>query len=284
VVHSAIKNFERRQLLREHAGRLKVKVVFALGQLEDGIPDLVRREAASFSDLIVGSFVDAYANLTLKHLFALNWIATNCPAVDFIVKTDDDIVINFKQIFHFFDRKYPPVTNKIISRVGSQIFAGYLLSSMPVTRDSRNKWCTRTDEYQMSTYPEYCSGWAYVTTTETIVSILAEVKTISRGLWIDDVFVTGILRESSGTFIEPLNPHFSLDVVALRKWTDSNSSCAWDKMFSNTDNDTDLLKSAYSRLESVDPEWKFCPGEKDNKIRATGRPHVSIVHLSAAND
>lgn len=261
-----------------------MNVVFVLGQTGNGrgIPLTVQREADTFADLVIGSFTDSYANLTLKHLFAFKWAHVHYPTTEFVVKADDDIVINFKEIFSLVDKKYPPSNDPFASRVGYKMFAGFVFTKMKVIRDESSKWCATHEEYPVGLYPDFCSGWGYITTMETIESVLREVSTISRGFWIDDVFVTGILRQAAGdVFLDSLNNKYAIDVTALERWVRGSEHCVWDMLFSVT-NDIDLRNASYKRLEKINGSWPSCvDAEAKRRMASTGMPHVSVVHLSA---
>ncbi len=38
--------------------------------------------------------LDFYRNLTLKMAGLFNWINSNCPKIDFVLKMDDDMYVN----------------------------------------------------------------------------------------------------------------------------------------------------------------------------------------------
>ena len=51
-----------------------LQTVFLLGQpVEAGIQAQIEEEAAKSQDIVQGSFVDAYRNLTYKHLFGYKY-------------------------------------------------------------------------------------------------------------------------------------------------------------------------------------------------------------------
>ncbi len=51
-------------------------------------------------------------------------------------------------------------------------------------------------------YPTYCAGWAYVVGVETMRAVLEAADAREGYFWIDDVFVTGVLRPSKSTVYE----------------------------------------------------------------------------------
>jgi hypothetical protein len=100
-------SFERRKTLRETwAGELKshskAKLYFNLGSSHDEqINKRVKIEDEMFGDIIQFNHYDAYNNQTIKLLGMLRWSALNCPLVRFVLKIDDDCVLNVKNLVQF---------------------------------------------------------------------------------------------------------------------------------------------------------------------------------------
>ncbi len=46
-------------------------------------------------DLVVSTYVDKYDKLTHKVLYAYSWARRNCPSAKFLVKVDDDVLLNY---------------------------------------------------------------------------------------------------------------------------------------------------------------------------------------------
>ena len=42
--------------------------------------------------------MDAYSNLTIKHVFALKWITKYCPGIKYVLKADDDVIVNLSYL------------------------------------------------------------------------------------------------------------------------------------------------------------------------------------------
>lgn len=51
-------------------------------------------EAKQHGDLVVFEFADSYHNLTLKTALMLQWALRRCPHAGFVLKTDDDVLVN----------------------------------------------------------------------------------------------------------------------------------------------------------------------------------------------
>lgn len=54
-----------------------------------------------FNDLIVEDFMDTYNNLTLKTLFMLKYVQQSNCTPRFVMKVDDDIYLNLKNLYRY---------------------------------------------------------------------------------------------------------------------------------------------------------------------------------------
>ena len=89
MVHSAVNNKLKRNIIRETWGgsfihqKGDIKVAFLLGQPHtDGEQEAVLSEYLDHRDIVQGSFIDSYKNLTYKHTMGLLWATTFCPQVN----------------------------------------------------------------------------------------------------------------------------------------------------------------------------------------------------------
>ena len=75
-------------------GKNVVNTVFLLGQVEkEALHQLVRLEAKHYGDVVIGSLIDSYRNLTLKIKLGLTWAYLQCN-FKYLLKTDDDSFVN----------------------------------------------------------------------------------------------------------------------------------------------------------------------------------------------
>ena len=56
----------------------------------------LRKESEKYGDLIEFGFIDYYYNNTLKAVSLLHWIQKYCNQSKFILKTDDDVLVNIE--------------------------------------------------------------------------------------------------------------------------------------------------------------------------------------------
>ena len=81
MIHSSPGNFKKRNVIRETWGKETsfVTTLFLIGWSEEYQMEL-EKEDMKYGDLIQGNFVDAYRNMTYKHVMALKWATYHCAS------------------------------------------------------------------------------------------------------------------------------------------------------------------------------------------------------------
>lgn len=181
----------------------------------------LQAEHSRFGDLLQGNFMEAYRNLTYKHTMGLRWAAVNCAAAQFIVKSDDDTVFDVYKLhgflFDMLDTDHPG---------SAEFLAGFVLDAPKAIRTRASKWYVTPDEFAGTAYPDFLSGWLYVTNKPTADRLLERAHAERhRWLWIDDAWVTGVLREPLRIPLVRMNRWFSANaefldccIEDLRRW------------------------------------------------------------------
>jgi hypothetical protein len=121
-VHSGPTNYQRRIVIRETwATRTlfpDLRLVFMIGKsLDQNLMKAIEYENELYRDIVQEDFIDAYKNLTYKGVMALKWISTYCSKTKYVLKVDDDIVVNtFTLINHlkFLDKHNPNKNSTIL--------------------------------------------------------------------------------------------------------------------------------------------------------------------------
>lgn len=155
---------------------------------------------------ISGNFIESYRNLPYKHVMGLRYAASHpCLKPKYIIKMDDDIVVD---LFHLI--KYLKQHESKFA-MDQHFLAGYIFRNVIPIREKQNKWFVSKDEFDGSMYPDYLSGWMYVTMPFTAKSlVMAAADRTQPIFWIDDTWITGILRQKQQIPInDMLNDMFS---------------------------------------------------------------------------
>ena len=144
---------------------------------------VIEEEHLHHGDIVQGDFVESYHNLSYKHVMGLKYAVHYCHQARFVLKMDDDIVVDLFRILQLLK------TSKV---EGSLKIAGSLMNAEERNplRDEKSKWYLTYDEYPWAKFPQFVSGWAYVTTIP-VAERLVNCSEQSPYFWIDDVYVTG---------------------------------------------------------------------------------------------
>ncbi|CAG5120130.1 unnamed protein product [Candidula unifasciata] len=131
----------------------------------------ILKEKELYGDILLGSYVDSYVNLTLKVVHGLDWSATHCPS-SYVVKTDDDCFVNVRLLYEFLLR-YNVKT--------SALYAGSVIqdnAKLKVIRGRDKKWAVGFQEYPEEYYPPYASGFGYIMSADVVKLLASESRFI----------------------------------------------------------------------------------------------------------
>lgn len=191
-VHIATSNFEGRHLIRSTFGSISnydnklIEYVFVLGQTSDvKLQRYIELESERHKDIIQGNFIDSYRNLTYKLVFSLFWVNNFCSNAKFVVKMDEDIIINVPHlIFH--------LSKKIHNKSTSDILECQVITQNKPQRRRKNKWYITLEEYPFSTFLPYCAGHSSIMSIDIVRKMYHATRKIPF-LWLEDVYGSGFL-------------------------------------------------------------------------------------------
>lgn len=201
LIHSAPLNWNKRNVIRETWGRedSRSRVIFMLGTVNSTrLQHRLEQENYMFGDIVQGNFVDAYRNMTYKHVMALKWLSYYCPEAKYLLKADDDVFVHTPNLYEYLQD--PTTHNR------NFLFCSRLENAR-VSRSYRSKWRVHMDEYPGRYYPTYCPGFSIVYSTDTAFTLYKEAQRMPY-FWIDDVHITGTLATSAQINITPLGTYY----------------------------------------------------------------------------
>ncbi|XP_014274744.1 beta-1,3-galactosyltransferase 5 [Halyomorpha halys] len=204
IVTSYSGNVEARSAIRRaypssDLQRLGISRVFLLATLppfHEVSQNALLDENKKFSDLVQGNFMESYRNLTYKHLMGLKWATKYCNNVKFVIKTDDDILVDLYTLVDITEKKKFQLM-------------GYILKDMRPIRMKANKWYVTKNEYSAENYPPFLSGWMYIVTLDVVKILLTHARDFNY-FWIDDLFVTGMVSQKSNITLSDISELFTL--------------------------------------------------------------------------
>ncbi|XP_067679641.1 beta-1,3-galactosyltransferase 5-like [Haliotis asinina] len=198
IVHSAPNNFDFRTNIRKTFANQtffphhEIRIVFLLGKPENEVTQLrILQEQTTYGDVVQGSFQDSYQNLTLKAVLGLKWVSEKCANVSFVVKIDDDTFVQTFSILEQYLPRYKKHKKLVFCNVWKK-------GDMPIRR--QGKWDIVDDEMKgYDRFPwKYCSGFAVMMTGD-LLPLLYKASLSVPLLWVDDVYLTGILSPRLST-------------------------------------------------------------------------------------
>jgi len=177
----------------------------------DSTDRLVRLESDLYNDIVQGDFEDTPYNRTKKHMMGYNWVIEHCSHKPrFVLKTDDDVFIEMYHLFNFVSAVYG--TNPGPSLVCDVIPAG----TAP-HRTRGNLLQEEKEFFNKKTHPKFCSGASYIITPDLMKEFLKATEEVPK-LWIDDVYMTGLVREHLHVSPFYLNLRYTYELDRPTKW------------------------------------------------------------------
>ena len=194
-IHSAPSHLKQRMVIRETWGKQSnypgniIKLIFLCGiSSEKTVQDALLMESNVYKDIIQEDFVDSYRNLTYKAIMGLKWISTYCMHAKFLLKSDDDIFVNMYKLIAYL--KTMVKDRGIIKK----LLLCHVFYKQPVMRHPKSKWYVSPIEYKRNRFPTYCSGSAFVLTTD-VAATMFKASFDTNFFWVDDLYVTGFLAK-----------------------------------------------------------------------------------------
>ncbi|KAH3699533.1 hypothetical protein DPMN_074490 [Dreissena polymorpha] len=264
IVHTAPDHFEMRLAIRRtwandtfYRKMGVARVLFLLGQVGDSALQMkMEAEFNEYRDMLQGDFRDSYRNLTHKGVMGYKWITERCRNAKFILKTDDDIVVN---MFILFTRVLPKFENKTKQIVCNRIRA----NTMPIIRNKTNiwrKWYVSENHFRgKNSYPEYCSGFMVLFTNDVIPAIF-RAATMTPFFWVDDVYLYGLAPGHV--------PGMKYDSLTERILTWKNALSCYRNMTENLSNKCDYLVTGSKRLRESEETWVEMIKQFEHRIGA----------------
>lgn len=195
LVKSSPNNFHLRNWIRfqnqqDNEFKDSIKTVFLLGKSSSS-EENIKKENEKFGDIVQGSFMDSYRNLTHKTIMGYRWLSKHCTNADFVLYKDDDFKINLRNIMHQLKSQKDP----------NSLFTGFLVKNgKGIYRNPNHKWYLSKKDYPNDTLPSYFPGGAYIVST-VIAKKLASSFHLVKWIPIDDVYIGLVAQTLNITLI-----------------------------------------------------------------------------------
>jgi hypothetical protein len=157
-------HFEQRQKIRETWANKQIsdkfKVFFMLGLSHDeNVNNKVKEESKIHKDIVQEDYYDSFHSMTMKIMGAFKWISKYCSNSHFVLRINDDMVVNTYKLLNYLDGlvKNNEHKNKLI---------GSLYYGQGPHRDPNSKFHVPYEVFPENSYPPFPSGIAYIFSLE----------------------------------------------------------------------------------------------------------------------
>ena len=147
-----------------------------------------------YGDILQGDFIDTYRNLTHKTILGIKWMSEYCDNARFIMKIDDDMVVNTKSLSDYFLNL---TKNKTITFNNSMY--GVCYARPKPYRDKNSKWYVSSEIFADEIYPNYCLGSAYIFTSD-LMKPMYNLTQYIKSFIMEDVYVGMLANQLNTSF------------------------------------------------------------------------------------
>lgn len=199
VVHSSVDNFKNREILRRTLGKydkyngLETRVMFVTGRSNSKALMLkLNNETSTHGDILTISVVDKYTRLVYKAVGWMKWVVSACEDIQNVVKIDDDTFLHMFKLSEMFTtcQNNSKAPEPICSKMSCLLWKNF-------QPHRKGKYSLSLSEYSSKSFPPFCPGVA-IFIPGGLVSRLLEASRHVQFLWLDDVYLTGLLMNYLG--------------------------------------------------------------------------------------
>jgi hypothetical protein len=172
----AVNHFEKRNVIRSTWANVTLlddeydlKVFFSVGKSKKkSINRLITKEAATHKDILQESYIDSYNNLTSKVIGSLKWASVNCSNTHFLMKVDDDAIVNTKLVVSTLKEKIRAASglNSTSDLVFKKVIIGDVSESCGPIRNPKSKYYVAEKYYNDTMFPVFAFGSAYLLSSD----------------------------------------------------------------------------------------------------------------------
>ena len=193
MFHSKPTHFNVRKAIREtwantrrYSSITEIRIIFIMGRFKNTtLQARLENEFMEYGDILQGNFVDGYRNLSLNSLYGYKWINQNCANAKYVMKADDDIVVNMNKLLH-------AVNKKLIFMKGTREVACFRVRGT-VHKNKTSKFYVGEHVFMNTRFTlPFCEG-KFVFMTMDLIPDLLESASITPLFWIEDIYWYGLV-------------------------------------------------------------------------------------------
>jgi hypothetical protein len=166
-----------------------MQVFFSIGMSKNAtVNGLVRKEAAIFKDILQEDYIDSYYIMSAKIMGALEWASTDCRNTRFLLRINDDAVLNTVSFVRFLRDKVQRANGREFTRA----IMGTLVQRVNVERDPNHKFYVSWANFFQALLPPYRGGSFYLVTADLAAEYANLSQYVQRppfSVWLEDIYM-----------------------------------------------------------------------------------------------
>ncbi|XP_070535656.1 beta-1,3-galactosyltransferase 5-like [Ptychodera flava] len=266
LVTTAHKHVKERKAIRDtwasvkQTGSKRIVTVFLVAKSDDSrMQRLIKDESVKYKDIVQFNFDEHYLNLTLKTLLGFKWAIDHCPNASYVLKTDDDVFIN-----------YYSLAKNLTQMPRTNLAYGYSYLNITPSRNHTDKWYTPLEMYKHDKYPPYLVGTGYVLSNDVMKSVHSVSSTLKFITW-EDVFV-GIALDKLGI---KLRHDWRFDTFSQH--TRLKEACSFHPLFTSHHKNPLRLRYMWKIYMKQIAECEKAAAEEEEKKQKAQEVRLSIT-------
>lgn len=186
-VVSAPQHFMERLSLREGYKRYNSLSLYFFTGLSNitSVNELLKDENALYKDMIIYNYISHYFNSSLMFVLEIKWINENCKGYKYFIYHTTDVYFNYNLFYKMYIAK--PYKYHLI---------GQILKKNRVLRSNKSRFYVPYTIYNSTHYPPQPNGPLVAFSLETIKKLVNNVNNIKMSFWMDDVYLSFLIKES----------------------------------------------------------------------------------------
>lgn len=197
--------------------------------------------------------------MTLKHLVLLSYVVKHCASVDFLIKMDDDVFVDFDALSQYTTRHYPSKSLQEKRLDSKNIYCAVTDVRLKINRNPSYMNYFSLEDLDGDKFPNYCWGMFYMTTIDVASDMLQSLSLPEANPFpIDDIYVTGYLRSLAHAVVNrELGPYLDREGRKLKQWYSIKKDTSMCRLSSlhfftgRTQIDKDIVFNSYRKMKKL---------------------------------
>jgi hypothetical protein len=162
--------FEKRHIIRQtwaHSSFQDLRVFFVMGlSAREDVNERIRKESATYGDIIQEDYIDSYFKLTVKVMGAFKWVREFCPNVEFVLRINDHVIVNTMNLIKYLKNTFEQVKMRTKYEKYVNTIWGDLLNNSIPTRNKTHRHYIPEEEYGAEALLPYIEGTVVLMTAD----------------------------------------------------------------------------------------------------------------------